>query len=114
MCGQCGSRNVSFVVSGIKPWPTMRVYWLFLDTARTVFREAVDLVGVPYRIRTGVAAVRGRCPGPLDEGDEARAAVNNGWRRPDQARAAAVLVAEVDVLQRLFDLEAAGERDRGL
>jgi multidrug resistance efflux pump len=28
--------------------------------------------GVPYRIRTGVAAVRGRCPGPLDEGDEAR------------------------------------------
>src|SRR5215472_13052964 len=27
----------------------MRVYWLFLDTARTVFREAVDLVGVPYR-----------------------------------------------------------------
>jgi hypothetical protein len=29
------------------------------------------LIGVPYRIRTGVAAVRGRCPGPLDEGDEA-------------------------------------------
>jgi hypothetical protein len=29
----------------------------------------VDLSGVPYRIRTGVAAVRGRCPGPLDEGD---------------------------------------------
>jgi DNA invertase Pin-like site-specific DNA recombinase len=29
--------------------------------------------GVPYRIRTGVAAVRGRCPGPLDEGDEASA-----------------------------------------
>jgi hypothetical protein len=29
----------------------------------------IDIIGVPYRIRTGVAAVRGRCPGPLDEGD---------------------------------------------
>ena len=25
--------------------------------------------GVPYGIRTRVAAVRGRCPRPLDEGD---------------------------------------------
>jgi hypothetical protein len=36
-----------------------------------LFRQESDLSGVPYRIRTGVAAVRGRCPGPLDEGDEA-------------------------------------------
>jgi hypothetical protein len=26
-------------------------------------------IGVPYGIRTRVAAVRGRCPRPLDEGD---------------------------------------------
>jgi hypothetical protein len=32
--------------------------------------QIIDVFGVPYRIRTGVAAVRGRCPGPLDEGDE--------------------------------------------
>ena len=25
--------------------------------------------GVPYGIRTRVASVKGRCPGPLDEGD---------------------------------------------
>ena len=27
------------------------------------------IVGIPYRIRTGVAAVKGRCPRPLDERD---------------------------------------------
>ena len=27
------------------------------------------MVGAPYGIRTRVAAVRGRCPRPLDEGD---------------------------------------------
>ena len=40
-------------------------------------------IGVPYRIRTGVAAVRGRCPGPLDEGDEG-CSVNSGWRSGNQ------------------------------
>ena len=29
--------------------------------------------GVPYGIRTRVTAVRGRCPGPLDEGDKGAA-----------------------------------------
>ena len=43
------------------------------------------MIGVPYRIRTGVAAVRGRCPGPLDEGDEA-CAVLSSRSPPDQAR----------------------------
>ena len=28
-------------------------------------------IGVPYEIRTRVAAVKGRCPGPLDERDRA-------------------------------------------
>ena len=30
---------------------------------------AIDLIGVPYEIRTRVAAVKGQCPGPLDERD---------------------------------------------
>ena len=30
--------------------------------------QAFDLIGAPYRIRTGVTALRGPCPGPLDEG----------------------------------------------
>src|SRR5689334_10608130 len=73
-------------------------------------------IGVPYRIRTGVAAVRGRCPGPLDEGDEA-GAVSSSWPRRDQARAippAFALVAEIYVLQRLLDVHPAGDGDRGL
>ena len=32
-----------------------------------VFRTA-EIYGVPYGIRTRVAAVKGRCPRPLDEG----------------------------------------------
>jgi hypothetical protein len=32
-------------------------------------RHVIDIIGVPNRIRTGVAAVKGRCPGPLDDGD---------------------------------------------
>jgi hypothetical protein len=27
-----------------------------------------EILGAPYRIRTGVTALRGLCPGPLDEG----------------------------------------------
>ena len=42
------------------------------DTRKIDTDYLIDFVGVPYRIRTGVAAVRGRCPRPLDEGDEAR------------------------------------------
>jgi hypothetical protein len=30
------------------------------------------IAGVPYGTRTRVTAVKGRCPGPLDEGDAAR------------------------------------------
>jgi hypothetical protein len=32
-------------------------------------RQALEIIGVPNRIRTGVAAVKGRCPRPLDDGD---------------------------------------------
>jgi hypothetical protein len=35
------------------------------------FGAGNEIIGVPYGIRTRVTAVRGRCPGPLDEGDEA-------------------------------------------
>src|SRR6516225_7552143 len=98
---------------------TAAVLWtgLKLDSDSRLGRYVFDLIGVPYRIRTGVAAVRGRCPGPLDEGDGA-SAVNSGsgWR--DQARAPTAgvkcLFAEIDVLQRLLDLQAAGDGDRGL
>lgn len=33
------------------------------------FKGFFDFFGVSYGIRTRVAAVRGRCPRPLDEGD---------------------------------------------
>ena len=42
--------------------------------------------GVPSGIRTRVAAVKGRCPRPLDDGDEAqRAAAFRGCGRRNQA-----------------------------
>src|SRR5579883_454548 len=31
--------------------------------------QAIDPIGVPDGIRTRVTAVKGRCPGPLDDGD---------------------------------------------
>src|SRR5882724_10015762 len=31
--------------------------------------QIVDYIGVPKGIRTPVTAVKGRCPGPLDDGD---------------------------------------------
>jgi hypothetical protein len=39
--------------------------------------------GAPYRIRTGVLALRGLCPGPLDEGSVCREMQSGGGsRRP--------------------------------
>ena len=40
--------------------------------------------GVPYGIRTRVAAVKGQCPRPLDERDKAEGA-SRGLRQPTQA-----------------------------
>src|SRR5262245_54900366 len=70
------------------------------DTSYRCLIYVIDLFGVPYRIRTGVAAVRGRCPGPLDEGDEA-SGVNIAGRPEDQAPARRELLAKIQVLQRL-------------
>ncbi len=36
----------------------------------------INLTGVPYQIRTRVTAVKGRCPGPLDERDSLRHGTN--------------------------------------
>src|SRR6266851_4332598 len=41
----------------------------FSDTPSGRVGYKVDIIGVPNRIRTGVAAVKGRCPRPLDDGD---------------------------------------------
>jgi twinkle protein len=38
--------------------------------------QVLDNVGVPNRIRTGVAAVKGRCPRPLDDGDRQTVALS--------------------------------------
>ena len=41
-------------------------------------RQVADSIGVPKGIRTPVTAVKGRCPGPLDDGDPAEQAVTRG------------------------------------
>ena len=78
----------------------------------------IDFVGVPYRIRTGVAAVRGRCPGPLDEGDVTAQRSSTGsppaWQAARQPVALSLSVAEIHVLQRLLDLQTADHGDRVL
>ncbi len=35
--------------------------------------KCLKRLGIPYEIRTRVAAVKGQCPRPLDERDEAEA-----------------------------------------
>ena len=40
-----------------------------VDANRRINFQPLENAGVPNRIRTGVAAVKGRCPRPLDDGD---------------------------------------------
>src|SRR5438128_6221366 len=42
-----------------------------LDTRPCAAIYVIDIIGVPKGIRTPVTAVKGRCPGPLDDGDAA-------------------------------------------
>src|SRR5438094_5326882 len=74
----------------------------------------IILIGVPYRIRTGVAAVRGRCPGPLDEGDEASGLISLDAGMIKHRCDRWALVAKIQILQGLLDLQAADEGDRRL
>src|SRR6202035_778948 len=46
--------------------------------------QAIGIIGAPYRNRTGVFAVRGRRPGPLDEGSLAWASEITPIRRRRQ------------------------------
>src|SRR3954470_19260248 len=46
---------------------------MFIDASEADLREpAAEITGAPYGTRTRVTAVKGRCPGPLDEGRGAR------------------------------------------
>src|ERR1043165_4900776 len=48
-------------------------FWSVLASNRIWSRRGLDAwIGVPNGIRTRVAAVKGRCPGPLDDGDVSR------------------------------------------
>src|SRR6201999_2748785 len=62
-----GARTVGFVQQH-QP-PSTSGYWTETGKAR----QSIVLIGVPYEIRTRVTAVKGRCPGPLDERDKAGA-----------------------------------------
>ena len=50
--------------------------WLKANCSTTELRALelalapADVIGVPNGIRTRVGAVKGRCPGPLDDGDQ--------------------------------------------
>jgi hypothetical protein len=49
-----------------------RITYRIREATRKKLQDAVILItiyGVPRGIRTPVAAVKGRCPGPLDDGD---------------------------------------------
>ncbi len=45
--------------------------------------NASKIIGAPYGTRTRVTAVKGRCPGPLDEGRHARADTRGLQGEPD-------------------------------
>ncbi len=54
------------------PKTTVRLESARIPNPRIKFKtygQSLDLPGVPKGIRTPVAAVKGRCPGPLDDGD---------------------------------------------
>ncbi len=54
------------------------------DVQKIKINQCVVSAGIPYRIRTGVAAVKGQCPRPLDERDVLET-LDNRERRALQA-----------------------------
>src|SRR5882762_6466610 len=52
--------------SHARPFRMDSVWRLALDLT---LGQVTDYIGVPKGIRTPVTAVKGRCPGPLDDGD---------------------------------------------
>jgi hypothetical protein len=45
-----------------------RIFSVRLGNGRREHIEPIDLIGTPKGNRTPVSAVKGRCPGPLDDG----------------------------------------------
>src|SRR6202035_1063844 len=71
--------------------------------------QAIGMIGAPYRNRTGVFAVRGRRPGPLDEGSLARASeITPIPRRRKRGRP----VMAPGTAGRLIEWQAVGDRAR--
>ena len=84
--------------------PSRPAYWGIVGDNETVKSENPRNIGIPKGSRTPVFAVRGRCPGPLDDGDVGPRRTHIATAPLRSTAAPGCRVIRLQILYRLSDI----------